>query len=227
MFGHYLHNSDSVTSAYGSFVLGSGFPLVPVTDTRPGYSMVVSATAAFSPTLTNESNFGFGKNVIHIDAVGDGLTRTKTGINIPLLYPKAVQNDYIPRFAYAGSLIGIASPTAATTDTTPIVTALLRTSRRNPGRSLPPRNPTGWGRPRARWRRRSGRPGRSGSCAAKLTAETLPATRVEATLVKNRNVSGSIGWLAILGTQQQELVEGAHPQVGAGSGPARSSGSSR
>ena len=35
---------------------------------------------------------------------------------------------------------------------------------------------------------------------AKLTAETLPATRVEATLVKNRNVSGSIGWLAILGT---------------------------
>ena len=35
---------------------------------------------------------------------------------------------------------------------------------------------------------------------AKLTAETLPATRVEATLVKNRNVSGSIGWLTILGT---------------------------
>jgi hypothetical protein len=44
--------------------------------------------------------------VIHIDPVGDGLSRTKTGINIPLLYPKAVQNDFIPRFAYAGSLIG-------------------------------------------------------------------------------------------------------------------------
>jgi hypothetical protein len=106
LFGHYLHNSDSVTSAYGSFVLGSGFPLVPITDTRPGYSMVVSATAAISPTMTNETNFGFGKNVIHIDPVGDGLSRTKTGINIPLLYPKAVQNDFIPRFAYAGSLIG-------------------------------------------------------------------------------------------------------------------------
>ncbi len=35
---------------------------------------------------------------------------------------------------------------------------------------------------------------------AKLTALTLPATSVVATLVKNRNVSGSIGWLAILGT---------------------------
>ena len=35
---------------------------------------------------------------------------------------------------------------------------------------------------------------------AKLTAVTLPATRVVATRVKNRNVSGSIGWLSILGT---------------------------
>jgi hypothetical protein len=106
IFGHYLHNADSVTSAYGSFVLGSGFPLVPVTDSRPGYSLVVSASAALSPTLSNEFNWGFGKNIIHIDAVGDGLSRTKTGINIPLIYPKAVQNDYIPRFAYAGTRIG-------------------------------------------------------------------------------------------------------------------------
>ncbi|MCU1235033.1 MAG: TonB-dependent receptor, plug, partial [Candidatus Solibacter sp.] len=106
LFGHYLHNSDSVTSAYGSFVLGSGFPLVPITDTRPGYSLVVSASAALSPTLTNEFNWGFGKNIINIDAIGDGLSRTKTVINVPLIYPKAVQNDYITRFAYAGTRIG-------------------------------------------------------------------------------------------------------------------------
>jgi Carboxypeptidase regulatory-like domain/TonB-dependent Receptor Plug Domain len=106
MFSHYLHNSDQVTSAYGSFVLGSGFPLVPITDKRPGYSFVVSATAALSATLTNEATWGFGKNIINIDPVNDGLTRTKTGINIPLLYPNAVQNDFIPRFAYAGTRIG-------------------------------------------------------------------------------------------------------------------------
>lgn len=106
LFSHYLHNADSVTSAYGSFVLGSGFPLVPITDTRPGYSFVVSATALISPTFTNESTWGFGKNIIHIDPVGDGLTRTKTGINIPLLYPNAVQKDFIPRFQYAGTRIG-------------------------------------------------------------------------------------------------------------------------
>jgi hypothetical protein len=106
LLSHYLHNFDSVTSAYGSFVLGSGFPLVPVKDVRPGYSFVVSLTGTLSPSLTNEGTFGFGKNIINIDPVGDGLTRAKTGINIPLLYPNAVQGDFIPRFAYAGTRIG-------------------------------------------------------------------------------------------------------------------------
>ncbi len=106
VFGHFLHNSDSVTSAYGSFVLGSGFPIVPITDSRPGRSLALSATGILSPTLTNETTWGFGKNIIHIFAVNDGLTRAKTGINIPLLYPNSVQDDYIPRFAYAGTRIG-------------------------------------------------------------------------------------------------------------------------
>jgi hypothetical protein len=105
-FSHYLNNYDSVTSAYGSFVLGSAFPKVPITDSRPGRSFVVSATALLSPVMTNEATWGFGKNIIHIDPVNDGLSRAKTGIDIPLIYPNAVQNDFIPRFAYAGSKIG-------------------------------------------------------------------------------------------------------------------------
>ncbi len=105
LFGHFLNNFDSITSAYGSFVLGSGFPLVPITDSRPGRSVMVSATAMLSPTLTNEFTWGYGKNIIHIDPVNDGLTRAKTGINIPLLYPSAVQNDFIPRMAYNGTRI--------------------------------------------------------------------------------------------------------------------------
>ncbi|MBI3209660.1 MAG: carboxypeptidase regulatory-like domain-containing protein [Candidatus Solibacter usitatus] len=106
VFSHFLHNQDSVTSAYGSFVLGSNFPKVPITDTRPGYSFVASLTTILSPSLTNEATWGFGKNIIHIDPVNDGLTRTKTGITVPLIYPKAVQNDFIPRFAYGGTRIG-------------------------------------------------------------------------------------------------------------------------
>lgn len=106
LFSHYLDNKDSVTSAYGSFVLGSGFPKVPITDTRPGKSFAISATTLISPTMTNEATFGYAHNVIHIDPVNDGLTRAKTGINIPLLFPNAVQKDFIPRFNYGGSRIG-------------------------------------------------------------------------------------------------------------------------
>jgi hypothetical protein len=105
-FSHYLHNKDSVTSPYGSFVLGSGFPKVPITDSRPGKSLAVNVTTIISPTLTNEATWGFGKNIINIDPVNDGLTRTKTGINVPMLYPDAIQQDFIPRFGYAGSRIG-------------------------------------------------------------------------------------------------------------------------
>ncbi|MDQ2946522.1 MAG: carboxypeptidase regulatory-like domain-containing protein, partial [Acidobacteriota bacterium] len=106
IFSRYIDNKDGVTSPYGSFVLGSGFPIVPISDVRPGYNFGVSATTIINPTMTNEATFGIGHNKINIDAVNNGLTRAKTGINVPLLYPDAVQQDYIPRFAYAGSRIG-------------------------------------------------------------------------------------------------------------------------
>ncbi|MGH9673970.1 MAG: carboxypeptidase regulatory-like domain-containing protein [Bryobacteraceae bacterium] len=105
LYARRLTNKDKLTSAYGSFVLGSGFPLVPVNDFRPGYNYAVSATTLLSANMVNEFTFGIAHNQIDINAVGDGLTRTKTGINVPMLYPEAVQKDYIPRFAYAGSRI--------------------------------------------------------------------------------------------------------------------------
>lgn len=56
-----------MTSAYGSFVLGSNFPLVPVTDTRPGSNFAISATKVLNPRMINESTFGYGYNRINID----------------------------------------------------------------------------------------------------------------------------------------------------------------
>jgi hypothetical protein len=106
VFGHYLDNKDSVTSAYGSFVLGAGFPKVPITDVRPGRSIVVSLTTLINSTTANEATFGYGHNQINIDPVNNGLTATATGISIPMLYPGAVQKDFIPRFAYDGTRIG-------------------------------------------------------------------------------------------------------------------------
>ena len=93
-------------------------------------------------------------------------------------------------------------------------TALLRTSRRNPGRSPAAQAPDRVGKAASEMATPIRATGTLWKLRAKLTAETLPATRVEATLVKNRNVSGSIGWLAILGTiSSRNSWRRAHPQV--------------
>jgi hypothetical protein len=107
LFGHYLNNYDSITSDYGSFVLGSNTPFgTPVTDTRPGRSVAVGVTTIISPTTTNEFTWGYSHNQINIDATNDGLTRAKTGLtNLPVLFPDAIQDDYIPRFAFNGTRI--------------------------------------------------------------------------------------------------------------------------
>lgn len=106
LFGHYLNNFDSVTSAYGSFVLGATFPLVPITDARPGRSFAVSATTIIDPSTTNEATFGFSHNQINIDPTNDGLTRQRTGLtNLPVLFPGAIQRDFIPRFEFNGTRI--------------------------------------------------------------------------------------------------------------------------
>ena len=106
IFARYINNSDAVTSFYGSFVLGSSIPLVPITDSRPGHAFAVSATGILSPTLTNETTFGFGKNIINITPVGDGLSRAKNGLTgLNVLYPSAITNDFIPNFGFNGTRI--------------------------------------------------------------------------------------------------------------------------
>jgi hypothetical protein len=107
LFGHVLNNYDSVTSNYGSFVLGSNTPFgTPITDTRPGRSYAIGVTTIINPTMTNEFTWGYGHNQINIDPVNDGLTRSANGLsNLPVLFPGAIQNDFIPQFQFNGTRI--------------------------------------------------------------------------------------------------------------------------
>src|SRR5262245_15710783 len=107
MFGHFLNNFDSVTSDYGSFVLGSNTPFgTPIKDARPGRSYAVGVTTIINPTMTNEFTWGYSHNQINIDPINDGLSRAKTGLNnLPVLFPSAIQNDFIPRFQFNGTRI--------------------------------------------------------------------------------------------------------------------------
>jgi len=107
IWGHYINNKNSTTTPYGSFVLGSNLPSIPITDARPGKSLGLGFTWLISPTATNEFTFGRGRNDILIQpAAGPGpLTRATTGATLPVLYPDAVQDDYVAAFGYAGSRI--------------------------------------------------------------------------------------------------------------------------
>src|SRR5713101_5362715 len=68
LFGRYVNNQDAITSFYGSFVLGTNNPLVPIRDARPGKALAIGATKTFSSSMINEIVVGFGKNQINIDA---------------------------------------------------------------------------------------------------------------------------------------------------------------
>jgi outer membrane receptor protein involved in Fe transport len=88
---------------YGSFVLGPNLAITNITDTRPGHSLAGGVTYVISPTTTNELNWGFTKNTIDIFEVGNVLRRSTSGVNLPLLYPNAVQDDYIPEPRFTGT----------------------------------------------------------------------------------------------------------------------------
>jgi hypothetical protein len=101
-FVRWINNSDAVTSYYGSFVLGTNIPKVPITDARPGKALGIGLTSILNATTTNEFTWGFGKNIINIDPVNDGLSREANNLTgLPNLYP--LQNDYIPSFGFNGT----------------------------------------------------------------------------------------------------------------------------
>ncbi len=103
IFGHWINNIQPVVNVYGSFVLGENVPLVPINDPVPGYSFAGGATYVINPTMTDEFNMGMTKNSINIFESNSTLTRTASGVTLPLLYPNAVQNDYIPQINVNGT----------------------------------------------------------------------------------------------------------------------------
>jgi hypothetical protein len=103
VFGHYINNIQPVVNVYGAFVLGENIPLDGINVNTPGYSVAGGGTYVISPTLTDEFNAGMTKNSINITEVGNKLTTAGSGVNLPLLYPSAVQDGYIPQINVGGS----------------------------------------------------------------------------------------------------------------------------
>jgi len=106
LFGHYINNSNTFDVVYGSWILGTNLPIAPIEYANPGYSWAVGNTYVISPTMTNELNVGSSNNSILIAYTTNALSRTASGVNLPVLYPNAVQNDYLPYVTFGGSKIG-------------------------------------------------------------------------------------------------------------------------
>jgi hypothetical protein len=115
VFGHYINNTQPVVNVYGAFVLGENIPLAPIHVPTPGYSYAGGATYIINPTMTDELNIGMTKNTINIFEQGNALTAAGSGVHLPLLYPGAVQNDYIPQIGVGGSHLAN-SPSFGTAD---------------------------------------------------------------------------------------------------------------
>ena len=113
LFGHYINNNNTYQSQYGSFVLGSNTPLSPIQYANPGWSWAVGNTYIITPTMTNEFNIGGSHNSILIDETTSAYTKAASGVGLNLLYPSAVQRDYIPNVTFAGSRVSN-SPTFGT-----------------------------------------------------------------------------------------------------------------
>ena len=115
VFGHWINNIQPVVNVYGAFVLGETVPITKINVPTPGKSVAGGATYIVNPTMTDELNVGFTNNTINISEQGNKLTRTASGINLPLLYPGAVQDDYIPQINVGGSHLAN-SPSFGTAD---------------------------------------------------------------------------------------------------------------
>jgi hypothetical protein len=105
VFGHYINDVQPTIAPYGSFVLGIQVPITNIANPVPGKSIAAGATWLVNPTMTNEFNWGYTHNSILIDENGTVLRRKTSGINLPVLYPSAVQKDYVPAVAFTGSNI--------------------------------------------------------------------------------------------------------------------------
>ncbi len=105
VFGHWIDDQQPTVAPYGSFVLGLTVPITTIANPIPGRSFAAGANWIISPTMTNEFNWGFTHNSILIDETGNTLTRTTSGITLPVLYPGAIQKDYIPAVSFNGNRI--------------------------------------------------------------------------------------------------------------------------
>jgi Carboxypeptidase regulatory-like domain/TonB-dependent Receptor Plug Domain len=103
--GRYMKTKEEITQAYGTTWAGNGSDQLPTPTLfhHPGSNYLLSATGILNPTTSLEMSFGRAANSLNYDLQLEKGYRSAAGVDgMPLLYPDAVQGDYIPWFVFRG-----------------------------------------------------------------------------------------------------------------------------
>jgi hypothetical protein len=104
--GRYMHTKEDILQAYGTTWAGSGSATLPmpVLFQHPGSNYMVSATGVLTPSMSVEMSWGRAANSLNFDLQLANLSRAAAGLsNFPLLFPGAVQADYVPDMIFANN----------------------------------------------------------------------------------------------------------------------------
>jgi hypothetical protein len=104
-----MNTKENILQAYGTTWAGNGsdhLPM-PVTFLHPGKNYMLSTTGILNPTMSLEISLGRAENSLNYQLEMDNLYRSASGLTaMPLLFPDALQADYIPDFRFRGGRTG-------------------------------------------------------------------------------------------------------------------------
>lgn len=107
--GRYMKNKEDILQAYGTTWAGNGSDQLPTPTLflHPGSNYMLSATGTLNNTTSLEMSWGRASNSLNYQLQLDKLRRANAGVNaLPLLFPEALQADYVPWFRFRGGRTG-------------------------------------------------------------------------------------------------------------------------
>ena len=100
-----MNTKENILQAYGTTWAGNGSDQLPmpVQFIHPGKNYMLSATGILNPSTSLEMSVGRASNSLNYQLQNPNLFRSAAGLTgLPLLFPDAVQADYIPYFEFRG-----------------------------------------------------------------------------------------------------------------------------
>ena len=102
--GRFNNKKDNQEQPYGTTWAGAGSDQVDALDTlfeTPGNNWMISTVGIINNSTSLELSLGRAHNSLDFTIQNENLTRTAAGLTgFPLLFPDAVQADYIPDFIF-------------------------------------------------------------------------------------------------------------------------------